>query len=114
MEKQYLVLSDIEGFEFQIFQPNILRLLSSAILVIECHDFTLNQNKFFKLVQDISTTHKVKILTGTQRIFPDDEILSNPKLEFISLMSDDLRWRIISEARLRIMKWIICYPKFFM
>ena len=102
--EQALLLIDIEGHEFELIQDMDLMKLRKTILVIELHDFFVNnpRDAVARLVARISETHKIKVIgTGARNL---DHI---PELH---RLHDSDRWLICSEGRQAKMNWLCCEP----
>lgn len=94
------ILVDIEGAEFGIFTSEIFHYLSNSIIIIEIHDFLVEEGaiKFKKLIEDSTKTHRSKIITMSERDLSVYKELEN--------WNDIDRWLICSEGRDKLMKWV--------
>ena len=102
--KKSLFLVDIEGNEFSLFNEENLKFFSKSFLIIENHNFLVNdeelKKKFFQLMNN---NFILEILQNSGR---------NPyDIEEISDLDDDERWLMMSEGRAKKMNWIVCIPK---
>ena len=97
-----LILSDIEGAEFEIFNDDNLSKLKNCNLIIEFHKHHIDEeNKKFK--EKLSKYFNVSILSTGNRSFSDISLLKE--------LNDDDRWLIASENRPYLMNWFVCTPK---
>ena len=99
-----LYLVDIEGEEFSLFNESNLNFFKTSILIIENHDFMIDDKelikKFFNL---INKYFNLEILLNSER---------NPFLiKEIKDFDDDEKWLIMGEGRPRTMEWLVCLPK---
>lgn len=102
--KPGVLLCDVEGYEFNLFDKNIFNKLNHTHIIIEIHKF----NKYFlqlkkKLIIDSKDTHNLKIIKS-------GNINCNDFIE-LENYSDDERALIFSEGRLYNMEWFILYAK---
>jgi hypothetical protein len=99
-----VVLSDIEGCEFDIFNESCFEKLRDTIIIIELHDgfFSDGDVKIKAILDASSSTHKVKHLTMGAR-----DLSQYPEL---ATWSDNDRWLLCSEDRPYLMKWIRLDP----
>lgn len=99
-----LMIVDIEGAEFDLFDINMMRKLKDFHVVIEVHNFVVQEmtriNSFIKLV---SRYHKIEIVTENSR--------NIPSREEISFLSRRDLMLIIAEDRPSDMFWILATPK---
>ncbi len=100
-----VILSDIEGGEFEIFNDCNLAKLCNSVLLIEIHDFLVHDGgiKLKNLISTASAYFDVTKLTTTQR---------NPSM-FMELESytDIDRWFTVIEGRGPLMIWLLLNPK---
>jgi hypothetical protein len=97
-----LLISDCEGYEFELFQPHVLKKLAGWDLLIETHD-SLEQDITRPLSRRISKTHRVRLLRWRRRTlkdYPRPEV-ANP-LGPLSAMDEGRTWRN---------KWLVCEAK---
>lgn len=99
-----IILCDIEGGEFRLFNSETFSHLWSAIIIIELHDWAFPGET--ELVADLicaaEGTHRTKILKMSIR-----DLSSFEELE---VLCDDDRWMICSEGRPRMMSWLLLTP----
>lgn len=103
LEKNSLVIIDIEGGEFELLTDRVLNKFASSSLCVEIHDFTdAQKNDFFELLERSARTHSIEILNQSERnphIFP--EILQ---------LDENSRWLLMSEGRPGPMSWLCLSP----
>lgn len=89
---------DIEGEELNLFEPELCSTLACVDLLIEIHDFKMNDNVGMRLEQRLSETHEITFVAEGGR---------NPNMySFLSSLPEDIRWLILSEGRGRSMRWL--------
>jgi len=100
-----VILSDIEGGEFEIFNERNLSKLSKSIVLIEIHDFLVQDGrpKLEKLLESASKYFEVTKLTTTGR---DPSLYSE-----LHLFTDIDRWLSVVEGRGPLMLWLLLKPK---
>lgn len=98
--RRILVLCDVEGAEFEIFQDSVIRKMSNCDILIEIHSKDVNVIENF--ISRFRFTHNVKILENETRN-PND-------LSELDGYSDDERYVICSEGREYKMSWMIAQP----
>ncbi len=100
-----LVLCDIEGGEFDILTPACLARLKQSILLIELHEFMVDDGdaKAKKLIEDLGRVFNLTFVTMGAR-----DLSGFPEL--INVNETDRRL-ICSEGRGRLMTWVFCEPK---
>ena len=101
---QTVMLVDIEGGEFELFTNPILQRISLMTLVIELHDWMVDNGVVKKesLILALEKTHSVRVITDLCRDLTGRNELDDK--------NDDHRWLICSEGRGRKMEWLICEP----
>lgn len=99
-----LVLCDIEGGEFDIFNSTHFKRLAKCPIVIEIHDWVDGATKKIeKLIEDSSETHNLNVLKTGSRDLSEFEELKN--------YSDEERWLLVMEGRPKLMSWFYFAPK---
>jgi hypothetical protein len=100
--KKVFILVDIEGEEYNLITPRLLKLTRNCFFLIEMHNHPHNnlENKFIKLCRK---THFVEILNDRERVFPTDR--------FLSRLTDNEKCLLMSEGRQYAMKWLVLSPK---
>ena len=97
-----IILSAIEGAEFEIFNDDNLSKLINCNLIIEFHRHPIDEeNKKFR--EKLNKYFKVSLLSTSNRSFSDIPLLKE--------LNDDDRWLIASENRPYLMNWFVCTPK---
>ncbi len=101
-----LVISDCEGYEFDLFNEETAQNLKKCDLLIEAHD-NININISTKLCEVFSRTHHIKIIPSI------DDIEKAKTYYFPQTAEFDLETKRIlySEGRPTIMEWIFFTPK---
>ena len=100
-----LVLSDIEGGEFEIFSERNLAKLSKSIVIIEIHDFLVQDGplKLEKLLENATKYFEITKWTTAGR---------NPSLyQELQSFTDVDRWLSVVEGRGPLMLWLFLSPK---
>jgi len=99
-----LYLVDIEGDEFSLFNDAHLNFFKNSILIIENHDFMIEDKQLIKnFFNLINKNFNLEILLNSAR---------NPFLiKEIKDFDDDEKWLIMGEGRPRTMEWLVCVPK---
>lgn len=100
---QLVVLSDIEGFEFKVFNEKSLAVLACAVLIIEIHDWGGRSPAYQKLVETAEKSHVVKELRTGPRDLSDSAELNG--------YCDNDRWLVCSEGRGDFGKWLYLVPR---
>jgi hypothetical protein len=99
-----LLLVDIEGYEFELFDRIEMSRLKHTNIVIEIHDFDgESTDKVENLLSLLGNTHSISLLTTGSRDLDKYLELAN--------FHDNDRWLIVSEGRPTLMKWACCEPK---
>jgi hypothetical protein len=100
-----LVLCDIEGAEFDIFDADCLKSLKGAEVVIELHEFMVADGplKLEALVDRARQHFHVHLFkTGYRDLSGIREL---------DLLSDSDRWLVCSEGRTKMMSWLHLTPR---
>ena len=98
-----VVLSDVEGYEFNIFTADTLAALSKAIIIIEIHDWDGRNHNYEKLRQDAEPHFTIsEIRTGARDLSHIEELQG---------FYDSDRWILCSEGRGDFGKWLKLTPK---
>ncbi|OGJ37768.1 MAG: hypothetical protein A2182_03145 [Candidatus Pacebacteria bacterium RIFOXYA1_FULL_38_18] len=99
-----IIICDIEGNEFELFNKQVFGLFKKSILVIEVHDWHENgKSRYKKLKKNAGRYFKIQeIQSGTRdlSIFPE-----------IKNLKDNDRWLLCSEGRHYAQTWLILKPK---
>jgi len=101
-----IILCDIEGAEFSLFDSEALALLKRSFVVIELHDSFNPALKGEKtlLIENAERNFNIRLVRNT------DSFLSIP---IMNKFSDDYRLLAYSEGRPCEMEWLILEPKNF-
>lgn len=99
-----LYLVDIEGEEFALFNEFNLNFFKTSILIIENHDFMIDDKKLIKKFFNLINKYfNLEILLNSGR---------NPfSIKEIKDFGDDEKWLIMGEGRPRTIEWLVCIPK---
>jgi hypothetical protein len=97
---QSVLLVDIEGAEFNLFDKNLFKKFSKSIIYIELHPWIFKndgQEELHKLEKDAREYFTIEKITTTSRDLS--------KFEELKKWSDTDRWLICSEGRNKLMTW---------
>ena len=97
---QSILLVDIEGAEFDLFDKNLFKKFSKSIIFIELHPWIFKNNgheELQKLENDAKEYFTIEKITTTSRDLSEFEELKK--------WSDTDRWLICSEGRPKLMTW---------
>ena len=97
---QSVLLVDIEGAEFDLFDRNLFKKFSKSIIYIELHPFIFKEDgreKLQKLENDAREYFTIKKITTTSRDLSEFKELKE--------WADTDRWLICSEGRTNLMTW---------
>ena len=101
-----LFLIDIEGYELELFNDEILGLLKNSFLIIENHKFLLSKTKQIKyqeLVNKFDDSFNVELVSNTGRNISQINEIRN--------FSENELMMISSESRPKMMEWFVLTPK---
>ncbi len=100
-----VMLVDIEGGEYNLFDVNVFQKFKKATIYIEIHDFLVEngESKHQKLESDARNFFNLEYLTTKDRDLSE--------FKELSYLSDSHRWLIVSESRERLQKWLKLTPK---
>ena len=100
------ILCDCEGFEIELFRPNIVGHLANHDLVIEVHDF-IDLTIRDTLRERFRATHNAMLVDSV------DDYLKGDLFHFPQLAGKScaLKIEVMSERRPRIMQWLILQSK---
>lgn len=101
-----LILSDIEGAEFKVFNRDTFSNLSKSNIIIELHDwiFPVSESLLNELIANSSATHYASIVQTSARDLA--------KFKELQDLCDNDRWIICSEGRPKLMSWLMLKPIF--
>ena len=100
-----VVLIDIEGFEFDFLDTNILNILKESICIIELHDWFFEDGK--KRLEELRKRASKNFKISEFKLRSRD----TSNIKELDLYSDNERWIICSEGRPRSMTWLRLDPK---
>ena len=100
-----VVLIDIEGFEFDFLDTNILNILKESICIIELHDWLFKDGK--KRLEELRKRASKNFKISEFKLRSRD----TSNIKELDLYSDNERWIICSEGRPRSMTWLRLDPK---
>jgi len=105
-----LILSDIEGAEFELFDTGLLRIISPAHLLIELHTKNRTEAEASKFLNLMAGFYHVSVIESRERdIYKFIEY--NPISEDMRyLMHSDGRYRGRDSSDLPRGKWLLCCP----
>lgn len=99
-----VVLCDIEGGEFEVFDERALKALKDAVILIEIHDWHKNGTKRYQGLRERAEKYfnLTKLTTGSRNLslFPE-----------LAGLSDNDRWLLCSEGRHCLTTWLRLDPK---
>ena len=99
-----VIISDIEGGEFEVFDKRALEVLKESIIIIEIHEWHKNGIKNYNALQKRAKKHfNITKLTTQGRdlsVFPE-----------IAELADNDRWLLCSEGRHHLTTWLRLDPK---
>lgn len=100
-----VVLCDIEGAEFELFDDALLEALSGHHVIIETHPFLFHEGEeaYKSLFEDASRHfHVYEICDGLRYL---------PPLPLLADWNDSDVWTTCMEGRHRMMRWLYLAPK---
>lgn len=104
--RKAVVVCDIEGGEFGLFDPGLLETLSDCHLIVETHDFLLRKGRSATALQELKlragqyfNVHEVR---DGLRYLRDVPLLAD--------WSDSDTWMMCMEGRRRMMTWLYLAP----
>lgn len=100
-----VVLIDIEGDEFGLLDSVLIDQLRDAVVIVELHDFYFGNGEALKsaLFNRLKVYFELTTITTGARELPRSGLLD--------AMSDNERWLLCSEGRVRRMEWLIATPR---
>lgn len=99
-----LVLCDIEGGEYEIFNNSLINELRQATLIIELHSYDAQKNSEFS--KKFENTHSIEIITRKFWTM-ENEIPSSVKS-----LRETAKLILFSEGRGKTQEWLIAHPRF--
>lgn len=99
----HLIFSDCEGFEGELFSPEVISHLSLSDFIIEVHDFEI-PGLCDRLSARFSATHRVELIKSI------DDLYRYRSIEDPELLSLNLKDQIqlLAEKRPAQMEWLYC------
>jgi lipopolysaccharide biosynthesis glycosyltransferase len=98
-EDHSFIKIDVEGYEYELLDPEVIPALKLCDILVECHDFA-RPNLTPILLERFAKTHDISIIKQAGR---------NPlEFSFLEPLSDLDRWLIINEGRAVAMHWLFC------
>ena len=102
-EKKSLIFSDCEGYEMDLFTPEVVKNLKNCDLIIELHD--LYTEKISPIIFDaFSASHHIKL------VYSENTFMKMRALNLIGDLTEDQILNFFVE-RNGIMRWAIITPK---
>lgn len=100
-----VLLCDIEGGEFELFDADMFDRFKGSVIIIEIHDwfFEDGKSRYQQLKRNASCNFNITELTTGPRdlsVFPE-----------LNAYCDEDRWLMASEGRGRLMTWVRLDPK---
>lgn len=101
-----LILSDCEGFESELFTPEVVGKLANSDVLIETHDF-LDRSISDQLRADFQLSHVVRVILSV----PDEVKASECDCEELASLDPEVRLLAVSEFRPASMRWLYMVPR---
>lgn len=102
-----LILSDCEGYEGELFTPDVARALAGFDLLIETHEF-IDPSIPDRLVSVFQRTHVVRVITSV----PDEIKAARCHYQELDSLEDEERLLAVSEFRPATMRWLYMVSRF--
>lgn len=107
VDERAVIICDIEGGEFDLFDQEFFQILSNHHIIIETHDFLVKNNEesrvaFRKLKQSAADYFHIHEIKDGLRYIRDIPLLKN--------WSDADTWSICIEGRKQMMTWLYLRP----
>ena len=104
--QRFLIISDCEGYEKQLFAESNIKSLAQSEILIEVHDF-MDITILPYLRKLFSATHDIREIESI------DDLRKMDRYQYPELEGRDIneRYKIIAEWRKRIMIWMYITPK---
>ena len=99
--RRALIMSDCEGYEYNLFAESLIALLSRHDLLIEVHDFT-GKNICTSLIERFHRTHVIESIQSIADI-RKAQLYDYPELSGLNLAS---RFALLAENRPATMEWL--------
>jgi len=101
--KSTLLLCDVEGFEFELFDEDVMSALDHTTIIVEIHEFPSGGGQTNNLIKRAQKYFFVEVIDHYTR-----ELTRVPLLDSIH---DDLRFLLLSEGRPMLMQYLILNPR---
>ena len=102
--KDLFILCDIEGGEFDLFTPRVLKAFKQSTILIEIHDFSdFDRERYLSLKMMAESQFNMSELTQESR---NPNILTSTRA-----LHDDDKWLMMSEGRPKAMTWLRLSPR---
>jgi hypothetical protein len=98
-----LILCDIEGGEYEIFDDDLLKQFEKATLVIELHSYDPETN--LKFSRKFANTHNIEIIT--RNLWSMGYEIPNS----VKSLRETAKLILFSEGRGKSQEWLIAHPK---
>ena len=102
-EKKSLIFSDCEGYEMDLFTPDVVKNLKNCDLIIELHDL-YTEKISPSIIDAFSASHQIKL------VYSENTFIKMRALNLIGDLTDDQILNFFVE-RNGIMRWAIITPK---
>ena len=102
-EKKSLIFSDCEGYEMDLFTPEVVKNLKNCDLIIELHDL-YTEKISPSIIDAFSASHQIKL------VYSENTFIKMRALNLIGDLTDDQILNFFVE-RNGIMRWAIITPK---
>jgi hypothetical protein len=102
-EKKSLIFSDCEGYEMDLFTPEVVKNLKNCDLIIELHDL-YTEKISPSIIDAFSASHHIKL------VYSENTFIKMRALNLIGDLTDDQILNFFVE-RNGIMRWAIITPK---
>jgi len=102
-EKKSLIFSDCEGYEMDLFTPDVVKNLKNCDLIIELHDL-YTEKISPSIINAFSASHQIKL------VYSENTFIKMRALNLIGDLTDDQILNFFVE-RNGIMRWAIITPK---
>lgn len=102
-EKKSLIFSDCEGYEMDLFTPDVVKNLKNCDLIIELHDL-YTEKISPSIIDAFSASHQIKL------VYSENTFMKMRALNLIGDLTEDQILNFFVE-RNGIMRWAIITPK---
>ena len=98
-----LILCDIEGLEFSLFDDQVMKAIRKSTVIIEVHEFPSNGIATNELMKRAQKYFNVEVIDHFTR-----ELRRVPLLDYLH---DDIRFLFLSESRPMLMNYFVMRPR---